>query len=279
MSPQFDQDMQMRARVERMTRGKGGRQQTVLALAGQIKLTRASRGRGEHQCDPPDDGGNPPLQALDENVSQRRRKKKGEPRQLDLTGGCARGVRKARRGRGRGRRGQTKTIVTRGVTVGGAFATSSSSSEAEVSDGEERREGEEGVERDGNENDFLNVSEHLEAMTLADHQQPDIDPAAVSGASRRDTRDITFHPSAVATTPSRPCPQSRDHSTPHSLQHEHDSSLNLHRESSDQRLSSSRCAVNVYDTSMNNSSILVEGTPAEQFNCGVFCTLRGMCNH
>ena len=274
----------MQARVERMTRGKGGRQQTVLAVASQIRSTRASlRGRGDHQCASAGDGGNPPLQALDENVSQRRRRKKGEPRQLDLTGGCTRGIRKARRGRGRGRRGQATAVVTKGVMVGGAFAGSSSSEADYISDGEEVREGRRketdgGVEGEGTERDCLNVSVHLQAMTLVD-QQPDVASAAVSSASQRNTHDNSYHFS-TCTTPLRPCAQFVRSPTPQSLHLDRVSSPNDDGESCDQRMSTgSRCEVNVSDMSINNSSILAEGTPSERFNCGLYCTLRGQCNH
>ena len=291
VSPQFDHDMQMRAKVERVTRGKGGRQQTALAVATQIRSSRASlRGREECCCDHPGNGDNPPLQVLDDNGGHQRRRKKGEPRQLDLTGGCARGTRKTRRGRGRGRRGQARTVVSRGVAVGGAFSTSSST-EAEVSDEEiegwrgglHQREGGNGDEREDTEHDVLNVSEHLEAMSL--DNQAVVTPAA----GRRDTHhhNLTFHPPS-ASTPSntvRPRPQlgqAEGFSTPHSL---HKScrdidSTSCHSDGfhGDDRLSSSHCA-HVSEMSVDDSSVLAESTPSDRLHCGVYCTLRGKCNH
>lgn len=293
--------MQTQAKLERMTaRGKGGRPQTVLGIANLIRqgrVTPPSTRREENITHSRDC----PLQDLNSNGLRQR--KKGEPKQLELKGG---GIKKVKRvGRKVARKGQPKG--RRRVAVGAVMMSSFSSSCDDVLSDDTDSGGGVNCSRSavaGVQDDFPNISEHLEAMTLAQ-----IVPAA---DELTQNFNITFHPPS-ASTPNRVETQyPRSHHLLLNLDtlctQNNASSIPLHPAPSiplnpapstqlnpalstphhptPSSVMSAKMYVDHLDTldysrnlSTSSDHVLAECTPSDCFHCGVFCALRGTCNH
>ena len=281
------------------TRGKGGHPQTVLGKANLIRqgrVTPPSTRREENITHSRDH----PLQDLNSNGLRQR--KKGEPKQLELKGG---GIKKVKRvGRRGTQRGQTKGH--RRVAVGAVMTSSFSSSCDDVlSDGTDSGGGGVNCSRSGVagvQDDLPNISEHLEAMTLAQ-----IVPAA---DEETQNFNITFHPPS-ASTPNRVgtqyphshhlplnldtlCTQNNTRTAPVGPHHPTPSTPHYPAPSTPYHPASSSAmsakmlsdCVDHLDTSdysrnLSTSSdyVLAECTPSDCYHCGVFCALRGTCNH
>ena len=280
--------MQTQAKLERMTtRGKGGRPQTVLGIANlmrQSRVTPPSTRREENITHSRDC----PLQDLNSNGLRQR--KKGEPKQLELKGGGIKNVKRV--GRRGMRRGQPKGH--RRVAVGAVMMSSFSSSCDDVlSDGTDSGGGGVNCSRSavaGVQDDLPNISEHLEAMTLTQ-----IVPAADEVTQNF---NITFHPPS-ASTPNRVetryphshhltlnldtlCTQNDTRTAPIGPHHPAPSTPYHPASSSAMSAKMLSDCVDHLDTSeysKNSDYVLAECTPSDCFHCGVFCALRGTCNH
>ena len=296
--------MQTQAKLERMTtRGKGGRPQTVLGIANLIRqgrVTPPSTRREENITHSRDR----PVQDLNSNGLRQR--KKGEPKQLELKGG---GIKKVKR-RGT-QRGQPKG--RRRVAVGTVMMSSfSSSSDDVLSDGTDSGGGVNCSRSEvaGVQDDIPNISEHLEAMTLtqivpaADEVTQNFNitfhPPSASTPNRvktqyphshhlplnldtlctqNDTRNapnIPLHP--APSNPRNPAPSTPHHPAPSTPHHPAPSSA-----MSAKMLSDNVDHLDTLDYSRNLSTssdyVLAECTPSDCYHCGVFCALRGTCNH
>ena len=291
--------MQTQAKLEWMTtRGKEGRPRTVLGIANLIRqgrVTPPSTRREENITHSRDC----PLQDLNSNGLRQR--KKGEPKQLELKGG---GIKKVKRvGRKDARKGQPKG--RRRVAVGAVMMSSFSSSCDNVLSDDTDSGGGVNCSRSavaGVQDDLPNISEHLEAMTLTQ-----IVPAA---DELTQNFNITFHPPS-ASTPNRVetlythshhlplnfdtlCTQNDTRTAPSTPHHPAPSiSLNPapstpHHPTPSSAMSAKMLSDSVdhldtsdYSRNLSTSSdyVLAECTPSDCYHCGVFCALRGTCNH
>ena len=306
MSPQFDEEMRTRARVERVSRARGGKPQSVLAVAQQLRGHKSSSasaslmGISAGNTLPHRQASHHPLQELAVGDNRRSRVKGGH-RKLELIGGGTRVAETRGRRKGVGVvRGRPKR--PRQVTVRTDSPLSLSDEGADGDGGGERGGGlsECGSESVPTADTILNLSEHLETMTLegessdpvlersreTDLQQPQratpdissFDPPSASTPMRMVEQQSRLPPHPLFTSDRcvESVPRSKHHRLSTTDKAVVTTTLTPGEESAEKKFVNSTCAG---DHSTLSDCVLAEGTPSHLYDCGVFCKLRGECNH